>query len=152
MLQLPVQDPAKAAKPSRLPAEESSSKDSSGKASVKPSAKDVAKPRAKASPTPRTEIAPNWRPGVQDLDWVRERFVASNTQIANQVEAFRDYHRGKGNKMADWSAAWRTWWNNGYHKIPRRLEAPAPLLEGKVRSESAAQLDAELALLNGGRV
>jgi hypothetical protein len=38
--------------------------------------------------------------------------------------------------MADWSAAWRTWWGNGYHKIPRRLppgQGSAPAANGSKR-------------------
>jgi hypothetical protein len=29
----------------------------------------------------------------------------------------------KASLMADWSATWRTWWNNEYHKIPRQPAA-----------------------------
>lgn len=33
-------------------------------------------------------------------------------RLGDEVEAFRDHHRGKGTRMADWSAAWRTWRGN----------------------------------------
>jgi hypothetical protein len=29
-----------------------------------------------------------------------------------EFESFRDYHMAKGNKFADWFAAWRTWCRN----------------------------------------
>jgi len=32
--------------------------------------------------------------------------------IQAEVEAFKDYHAGKGNTMLDWQAAWRTWVSN----------------------------------------
>lgn len=33
-------------------------------------------------------------------------------RLGDEVEAFRNHHRGKGDRMADWSAAWRTWRGN----------------------------------------
>ncbi len=32
--------------------------------------------------------------------------------IDNQVQQFRDHHKAKGSRMADWTAAWRTWVRN----------------------------------------
>jgi hypothetical protein len=46
--------------------------------------------------------------------------VASDLQVSIEAQKFRDHHVSKGSTMADWPAAWRTWWGNGFHKIPRR--------------------------------
>jgi hypothetical protein len=54
------------------------------------------------------------------MAWVLSQYVATDRQIAEQVEKFRNHHQGKGSLMADWTAAWRTWWGYGYHKHPRR--------------------------------
>jgi uncharacterized protein DUF1376 len=53
----------------------------------------------------------DWQPTVADLDYGAEHgFDRKRTyEIAG---AFADFHRSKGNRMADWSAAWRTWVRN----------------------------------------
>jgi len=33
-------------------------------------------------------------------------------RLGDEVDAFRKHNRGKGDGMADWSAAWRTWRGN----------------------------------------
>ncbi len=42
-------------------------------------------------------------------------------RLGDEVEAFRDHHRGKGTRMADWSAAWRTWRGNAlkFNAMPK---------------------------------
>ena len=34
--------------------------------------------------------------------------------VDREFAAFVDYHRSRGNLMADWKAAWRTWVRNGF--------------------------------------
>ena len=36
----------------------------------------------------------------------------SKIPVAEELERFKDFHRGKGNTMLDWQAAWRTWVSN----------------------------------------
>lgn len=33
-------------------------------------------------------------------------------RLGDEAEAFRDHHRSRGSRMADWPAAWRTWYGN----------------------------------------
>lgn len=42
------------------------------------------------------------------LTWA-EGVGLNRTRAATETERWLDYHRGKGNVMADWTAAWRTW-------------------------------------------
>jgi hypothetical protein len=72
---------------------------------------------------PRTQVAPDWRPTDELIAWVKAGWVATDRQIAAEADKFRDHHTSKGSLMADWAAAWRTWWRNGYHKIARRRES-----------------------------
>lgn len=87
-----------------------------GHGAEKPPASVAVKKRKR----PRTELAPDWRPGPDLVAWVKNSWAASDAQIAEQAEQFADHHRAKASTMADWSAAWRTWWRNNYHKIPKR--------------------------------
>jgi hypothetical protein len=84
----------------------------------------------------RTQLPPDWRPSHRMLDWVRAGWVATERQIEDQLAQFRDHHRGKGSLMLDWDAAWRTWWRNGYHKIPRRQSEVG--LDDEVRAAAAS--------------
>lgn len=81
----------------------------------------------KRAAKPRTRLPMDWRPAPETIEWARENFTATDHQIAVEAEKFYAHHFGKGSTMADWPAAWRTWWFNGYHKIPRRTRpASAP--------------------------
>lgn len=80
--------------------------------------------RAQQAAKVGTRIDPEWRPTEKELAWVRARYMASEHQIAFQAEKFRDFHIARGQDSKDWSASWRTWWNNGYHRIPPR-KAPS---------------------------
>lgn len=55
----------------------------------------------------RTQIDPDWKPNAAGLAYAKARNVP-----LGEVQAFVDYHRARGNLMADWDAAWRTWCNN----------------------------------------
>ena len=70
---------------------------------------------------PRTRLPEDWKPSPATIAWAKENFTASDHQIAQEAEKFYAHHFSKASKMADWPAAWRTWWFNGYHKIPRRI-------------------------------
>ena len=67
-------------------------------------------PKAKRS-SPKTKIAEDEQPVDSDLEFARSAGMESR-QVREEWEKFRDFHRGKGNVMADWRAAWRTWVRN----------------------------------------
>jgi hypothetical protein len=102
------------------------------------------KPAAVKSGRLGTRLPEDWTLPPDWLDWVKLRFVATDCQIATEAEKFRDYWHAKAGRDAtkvDWPATWRTWWNNGFHKIPRRA---AP---GAVRSDARRIIDT----ITGGR-
>jgi hypothetical protein len=68
----------------------------------------------------RTKLPEHWKPAEQTIAWAKENFVVSDPQVADEAEKFHDYHYSRGNAMADWPAAWRQWWRNGFHKFKRR--------------------------------
>lgn len=49
----------------------------------------------------------------------------SPDEFRAEWRAFRDLHRSKGNLMADWSAAWRTWLRNRKRFAPTPRAPPA---------------------------
>lgn len=64
-------------------------------------------PRAKA----RTPISENWQVSEKGRDYARESGF-DDAMIANMRRRFINNHASKGNLMADWEAAWRTWCDN----------------------------------------
>jgi hypothetical protein len=78
-----------------------------------------AKAKAKAGRC-RRQLPEDWAPGDRNVLWVKSHYEATDAQIAREAAKFGDYHRSRGNLMADWDAAWRTWWQNDFHKIPRK--------------------------------
>ena len=82
----------------------------------------------------RTRLAKDWKPAAETVAWARENFVATDRQINAEAEKFYAHHFGKGNQMADWPSAWRTWWLNGYHKIARRPTAAPKMVEPSTQS------------------
>jgi hypothetical protein len=79
---------------------------------------------------PRTGIAKDWKPDNELIAWVQRNYEASLDDIAVETQKFRDHHAAHGKTMADWAAAWRTWWGTGFHKIARRTgSADTPLLD-----------------------
>ena len=71
----------------------------------------------------RTELSEGWKPTPEMVTWVKAYYVATDQHVAIEAEKFQAHHIGRGNAMADWGAAWQTWWLNGFHKIPRRMGA-----------------------------
>lgn len=93
-------------------------------------------PPAKRAGKPKTRLPINWEPSEITIQWALDHFQTNRRRVLVEAEKFRDHHVSKGNTMADWPAAWRTWWNNGYHKIPRKLSAQPDML-GAARSVDA---------------
>lgn len=69
-----------------------------------------------------TTLSPDWQPTVADLDYAAEHGFdrARALQLAG---AFADYHHAKGDRMARWDAAWRTWVRNEV-KFAARAQRP----------------------------
>lgn len=55
----------------------------------------------------RTVLDPSIDPSFVALE--RTRRDHPEVDVDYEVANFRDYHAGKGSKMANWDAAWRTW-------------------------------------------
>jgi hypothetical protein len=72
----------------------------------------------------RSSLSPDWKPSPELIAWVRERWKATDEDIRKQTEHFVAHHVSKGNTMASWPMAWRTWWSRGYHKIPTTTGSP----------------------------
>ena len=56
----------------------------------------------------RRELPSDWQPSSADLSFAAERGFESARAFL-MADAFADYHRARGSRMADWPAAWRTW-------------------------------------------
>lgn len=93
----------------------------------------------------KSQISPDWNPEARSVAWVKDHYIANDQHIAQQARKFRDYHTSKGSLMADWPAAWRTWWGNGYHKIALRPKASGALAEINDREVADAFERARLA-------
>lgn len=63
--------------------------------------------RAKA----RTSLPDDWKPSERDVEHATERGFRPE-QISTMAAGFSNHHRARGNLMADWAAAWRTWVDN----------------------------------------
>ncbi|WBU27536.1 hypothetical protein OOZ54_12610 [Rhodopseudomonas palustris] len=70
-------------------------------------------PRKTKRTRPRSAISPDWSPSEADWEYARSKGY-SDRDIPFQAERFRNHHISRGNLMADWPAAWKTWINNGY--------------------------------------
>lgn len=75
--------------------------------SIKPTADAVVKKRRSALPV-------DFEPNEAGLA------AAVGLPLAQELEAFRNYHAAKGSLMLDWQAAWRTWCGNA-----RKFAKPA---------------------------
>lgn len=72
---------------------------------------DQAQPPAKRPRKTRTALPPDWR--LPDDGWTYAAGKGlTGDRIEQEAEKFRDYHLSRGNVMADWAAAWRTWVGN----------------------------------------
>lgn len=69
----------------------------------------------------RTRITEDWQP-----DEAGREFAASKGVPDGEVGAFVDYHLAKGDLMASWPAAWRTWCRHAvqYGRAAGRPAAP----------------------------
>ncbi len=85
----------------------------------------------------RTALAEDAQPSAVDG---REALAAglSAEEFRSEWRGFRDFHRSKGNTMADWPAAWRTWLRNRKRFAPSRA---SPANRRPTLAERFAQFD-----------
>lgn len=67
-------------------------------------------PKAKRTPS-RSRLPEHFEITPEMYDYAQTNGFA-DAKIGHMFATFRDYHRSKGNLMADWAAAWRTWVRN----------------------------------------
>lgn len=72
-----------------------------------------ARPPRKPSAKRGAQVAEDWRPADRTVAWARNGTIgASDAQIQEQVEAFRDHHISKGTVFKDHDRAFQTWMRN----------------------------------------
>lgn len=109
---------------------------------------DQAQPPPKRPRKVRTALPPDWR--LPDDGWAYAAGKGlTGDRITQEAEKFRDYHLSRGNVMADWAAAWRTWVGNaGKFSAPvaggYRQRDPPPS-----RADSAIQGITDYLIRNG---
>lgn len=73
--------------------------------------------------------------------------ASDGIDVPAELDAFRNYHTGKGSVMADWQAAWRTWCGNarkfGKLNAPSKPAEPAWRTDARNRMQQAVPSIAE---------
>ncbi|MGY4224403.1 hypothetical protein ACVMIH_001764 [Bradyrhizobium sp. USDA 4503] len=72
----------------------------------------------------RTKLPADWELPVSGWKYARDRGW-NDDHIRFQAEKFKNFHTSRGNLMADWDAAWRTWVGNDYDRRTPRGGTPA---------------------------
>ena len=64
-----------------------------------------------AEPKKRARQMPlDWQPAAETISWAKGKKIgATAEQIAEQFDAFRDFHQSKGNRFLNWDQAFQTW-------------------------------------------
>lgn len=72
------------------------------------------RPEKKASPKKTMALPDDWKPEPFGEGAEAGEIMAAwpDGEEKRQIERFRDHHRAKGNRYADWQAAWGTWVRN----------------------------------------
>lgn len=76
-----------------------------------PSLRSGVPAKPKRSAKARSQLPELWQPDEQDVSYAVDRGFAGE-KLRQLSAAFANHHRSKGNLMADWHAAWRTWCDN----------------------------------------
>jgi hypothetical protein len=69
-------------------------------------------PAKRPRKAPATAIEGDAQPNPAQIDYA-EKAGLTGRRMADEWGRFVDYHLSRGNRMADWTAAWRTWVRNG---------------------------------------
>jgi hypothetical protein len=87
-------------------------------------------------PKRRERLRDDWAPSEAGEQFAEARGVDARTE----AQKFRDHHTAKGNLMADWDAAWRTWCGNAQRFAPRAKPIPGQSpLDLMIRAERMAK-------------
>lgn len=88
-------------------AEASNDADASGSLPGLSAVESDSEPKA---PKKRTRISEDWRPSPALMAWTREKHPSVDPNVEGPI--FVSHHVAKGDTMASWDAAWRTWMGN----------------------------------------
>jgi hypothetical protein len=72
---------------------------------------DVVPARPKRTTKVRTQLPEHWQLDEIDVGYAAAKGF-SGEKLRQMSSAFANHHQSKGNLMADWHAAWRTWCDN----------------------------------------
>lgn len=92
---------------------------------------------------PLVEMPQDWRPGEfgkgTDTAVILERW--SPDEIEKEAAKFRDYHRARDSRFADWNAAWGTWVRNAedYKKLTRPPSGNGSFLDTFLAEKAAKE-------------
>ncbi len=82
----------------------------------KAASSDAGPPKNSAQKVPagrKRRVPDDWRPKDATVAWARNgKIGATDPQIADQLDAFRDHHIAKGSTFADFDRAFQTWMRN----------------------------------------
>jgi len=85
----------------------------------------------------RQQLGADWSPDEAGIAFAK-RSGLSDADQRRELAKFKDHHRGRGNLMADWDAAWRTWCRRSQEFTAGRIrhDVPKPTVH-----DAAAALD-----------
>lgn len=83
----------------------------------------------KIAPKRKCQIPDNFFPDETG----QQKAADSGISIDTELDRFKDFHKGRGNAMLDWQAAWRTWVGNAVKfaaRSPPRQTARESTIDG----------------------
>lgn len=95
----------------------------------------------------KTQLAKDWKLPASCGEWAAGKAEEKSVtlDLDDEAEKFRNYHRAKGSKMADWRAAWRTWILNACKFAAERggpgFDGPSPMS----RADQAKYIEEKMA-------
>ena len=95
-----------------------------------------------------SELAEDAEPTDRDQQAANKASM-SHEQLAAEWQSFKDYHRARANRMADWSAAWRTWVSN-FQKFKQSPRAGPKKQTGLV-ARATLELKRQMEFENGSK-
>lgn len=104
---IPKESPSNPQTSTTSAAEASNDADASGSLPGLSAVESDSEPKA---PKKRTRISEDWRPSPALMAWTREKHPSVDPNVEGPI--FVSHHVAKGDTMASWDAAWRTWMAN----------------------------------------
>jgi biotin operon repressor len=84
---------------------------------------------SKSSSRRRPATSPPESISEQMLEYAVEKASWNSAKAASEFQNFRDHHLKKGNRFADWEAAWRTWVRRGVEYEGQRAQQNGPIID-----------------------